>query len=95
MRARKTKDLKKALKKKGFVVDPEKDHHEYYVLTIDGVKQNIYTYFSHGKQEYSKSLMGQLKKQLKFQDTKDAEKFFDCPLTKEDYVELLRNSGSI
>lgn len=95
MKVRKTKDLKKVLLKKGFVLDPDTDHHNFFILTIDGKKQSIKTYFSHGKPEYGKSLMGQIKKQLKFQDTKKAEDFFDCPLTKEGYIKMLRENGEI
>ena len=38
MRTRKTKDIKKALGKKGFVLNPEKDHHNYYYLEVGGKK---------------------------------------------------------
>lgn len=89
MKQRKTKDLKKVLLKKGFELNPQKSHHEFYYLKIDGKKHNIYTYFSHGKKEYGSSLMSQLKKQLKFKNTKTAEDFFDCPFTKEMYIQMI------
>ncbi|MGE8535157.1 MAG: hypothetical protein ACN6OJ_11295 [Chryseobacterium sp.] len=55
MKARKVKDLMKVLKKKGFELNPEKDHHNFYYLMVDGKKSSIYTYFSHGKTEYATS----------------------------------------
>lgn len=95
MKVRKAKDLQKVLTKKGFVNYPEKDHHKFYYLEIDGIKQNIYTYFSHGLNEYVSSLMTKIKKQLKFEETNKAEDFFDCPMSKEQYIEMLTRSGNI
>lgn len=39
--------------------------------------------------------MGQIKKQLKFKETEKAEDFFDCPMTKEQYVAMLIELGEI
>ena len=95
MKPRKTKYLKKVLLKKSFAVFPEKKHHQFYYLVVNGVKQSIYTYFSHGKSEYSGFLMGQIKKQLKFPTSNQAEKYFDCPMSGDEYVELMRELGEI
>lgn len=97
MRSRKTKDIEKALTTKGFekISSKRKDHHQYYSLHINGKKTHIYTFLSHGAKEYPPTLMGKIKLQLRFVDSKDAEDFFDCPLTKEGYVDLLRKSGAI
>jgi hypothetical protein len=89
MKPRKSKDIQRVLLKKGFILEPNKDHHQFYYLEIDGVKQNVKTYFSHGKPEYDKFLMGQIKKQLKFIDNKSAEDFFDCPMTSDQYRSML------
>jgi predicted RNA binding protein YcfA (HicA-like mRNA interferase family) len=95
MKPRKTKDLYNTLLKKGFSSNPEKDHHKYLVLVIDGKKQNINTFFSHGTPEYGSNLMSKIKRQLKFEDTKLAEDFFDCPMSKEDYIKMLKKNGHI
>ena len=96
MKPRKAKAVKKILKKKGFVLNPNTgNHHEFYVLEIDGVKQNVKTFFSHGKSEVSRVIMGKMKKQLKFTDSTKAEDFFDCPLTKEMYIQMLRDEEVI
>lgn len=95
MKPRKTKDIQKVLEKKGFILDPSKDHHNFFYLVIDGKKQAIKTYLSHGEKEYDKYLMGQIKKQLKFNDSEKAEEFFDCPMTKEKYIEMLVELGEI
>jgi len=93
MKPRKTKYLKKVLKKKSFQSFPEKNHHQFYYLVVDGKKESVYTYFSHGKSEYDKKLMGAIKHQLKFPTSKDAENYFDCPMSGDQYVELLREIG--
>jgi hypothetical protein len=95
MKPRKTKDIQKVLKKKGFILDPSKDHHNFYYLVINGKKQAIKTYLSHGEKEYDKTLMSLIKKQLKFNDSIMAEEFFDCPMTKEQYIEMLIELGEI
>jgi predicted metalloprotease len=95
MKPRKTKDIQKVLLKKGFKIFPQKEHHEFYYLTINDVKQNIYTYFSHGKREYDKNLMGKIKNQLKFKSSDKAEDFFDCPMSKEQYIEMLVEDKTI
>jgi predicted RNA-binding protein len=95
MKPRKTKDLYNTLLKKGFSANPEKDHHKYLVLVIDGKKQNINTFFSHGTSEYGSGLMSKIKRQLRFEDTKLAEDFFDCPMSKEEYILMLKRNDHI
>ena len=95
MKPRKTKDIQKVLLKKGFSLYPKKEHHEFYYLTVNDIKYPVYTYFSHGKKEYSKNLMSEIKKQLKFTSMDDAEDFFDCPMSAEQYVDMLVEQGHI
>ena len=95
MKVRKARDLESVLKKKGFKLNPEKDHHRYFYLEINGEKQHSFTYFSHGLKEYDDNLMKMVKKQLKFGDTKSAEDFFDCPMSGEDYVKMLKGNNEI
>lgn len=95
MKPRKTKDLYATLLKKGFLANPDKDHHKYLVLVIDGKKQNINTFFSHGNSEYGSNLMSKIKRQLRFEDSKLAEDFFDCPMSREEYINMLRKNGHI
>ncbi len=95
MKPRKSKEIKKVLLDKGFIINPDKTHHAFFYLYVNGKKHNIYTYFSHNMGEYGHNLMGQIKKQLKFTDTSQAEDFFDCPMSGKDYIEMLKNNGSI
>ena len=95
MKVRKTKDLQRVLQEKGFVLDPEKAHHQFYFLVVDGQKTTIKTYFSHGLTEYGDPLMQLIKKQLRFSQTRQATDFFDCPMSGAEYVTLLRAAGEV
>ena len=95
MKPRKTKDPQRVLQAKGFTLYPEKSHHQFYYLVVDGQKTAVNTYFSHGLKEYGDPLMQLIKKQLRFRQTRQAEDFFDCPLTGEMYVALLREAGEL
>jgi predicted RNA binding protein YcfA (HicA-like mRNA interferase family) len=95
MKIRQAKQLEKTLKKKGFILNPESSHHKFYYLFYKGKKYPIHTYISHGLKEYSQNLMGEIKKQLKFDTTRNAERFFDCPMTAEEYYKMLKNNGEI
>ena len=97
MKVRKARDIVSALERKGFHKVKEKEHHKYYFLYVNEIKTNIYTYISHGKKskDYGKKLMNKIKNQLKFDDSNIAEDFFDCPFTKEMYVEMLKKKDLI
>jgi predicted RNA binding protein YcfA (HicA-like mRNA interferase family) len=99
MKIRKARDVIAVLKKKGFFIgegDGKPNHHTYYYLWIDGKKTAVYTYFSHkpGSDDLNNHIMKSIQKQLKFEtDTNTAEKFFDCPFTKENYAEMIKQKG--
>lgn len=84
---RKARDVAANLIKKGFVVD-EGDH-TFYRLFVDGKNTGIRTKISHGEKDIHDGLLAQMAKQ-----TKLAKKEFldlaDCPMTKAEYFELLR-----
>jgi len=95
MKSRKAKDLKKTLLKKGFEINPKQQHHESYYLIVNGKRSHIHTFFSHSLSDYGPSLMSKIKKQLKFSESNFAEKFFDCPMSKEEYIQMLNDSGEL
>jgi len=95
MKIRKARDIKSVLLRKGFASEPSKGHHNFYCLKIDGKEHAVYTYLGHGLKEYSAALMAQMKKQLKFRETEKAEDFFDCPLSSEEYIRMLKANGDL
>jgi hypothetical protein len=95
MKPRRCKDVARALVKKGFCLDPDKQHHQFYFLEVGGRREPIYTYLSHGTNEYGANLMSMIKRQLRFTDSADAEKFFDCAMSGDDYLAMLKKDGVI
>ena len=95
MKPRKTRELYNTLLKKGFYEDTIRSSHKFLILKIDGKKVNVKTFFSHGNKEYSPSLMSKIKNQLKFKSSNEAEDFFDCPMSEEDYIKMLRKNGTL
>ncbi len=93
MKTRKPCDIESVLLKKGFKLNPQKQGHKYFCLYKDGIKQGIFTKISHGKKEYDKHLMGQIKKQMKISDNQSLDDFFDCPMSKEQYLKMLEDNN--
>ena len=87
MKPRKTKELDKQLRKKGFVAN--KRDHTYYYLCYKGKKTSIYTKLSHSISEYSDNLLGQVARQLQLSNS-ELDGLFDCPFKYEDLIEKLK-----
>lgn len=89
----KTRDIEKALLAKGFQV--EQTHHEYFWFYYNGKRTHIKTRISHGKKEYGSNLISAIKKQLKLQSKQQIEDLLNCPMSEEDYIELLLSNGEV
>jgi hypothetical protein len=81
----------KALLKKGFLL-ADKDHH-YYEFWHDN-KMVARTHMSHNDQEIDNWLIGQMKRQCHL-EKKDFIDLINCPLSKDAYVDKLREAGII
>ena len=93
----KARDIQKALEKKGFQKKEGKRHMKY-ILHVNGKKKRVLTIFSRGrdKKKLGDDLIRRIMKQLHFDNDKDKFRdFVECPLTYEDYLELLREKGII
>lgn len=99
MRRRSVKDIEKALLAKGFekISSKQKSHHSFYYFIYKGKRSSINTYLSHGAKsnDYGVELMNKIKHQLKFQDSKIAESFLDCPFKEEQYIDMLEKMGEL
>jgi predicted RNA binding protein YcfA (HicA-like mRNA interferase family) len=95
MKIRSAAEIEKVLKKKGFEEQKSRKHHKWYVLMVDGKKSRVNTYLSHNGQDYGKKLMGEVKKQLCFDDTTKMEDYFDCTFSEADYKTMLMNNRRI
>lgn len=88
-------DSKKAyknLKKKGFI-DSESHScdHKYLDLFFEG-KYIGYTKLSHGSGDLTDYLIKQMSDQCKLSKQQFAD-LVNCPLSKDDYIEILRGKG--
>jgi len=92
MTAQKTRKIEQSLTSKGFVLDDT--HHRYFHLEINGEKQHIFTYFSHGQNELGAKLLAMMAKQLKLKK-KELDDLINCPLSKEDYIQILRKNQEL
>lgn len=96
MAVRKRRDVKRALKKKGFVQESKKRDHDFYFYVVCGEKTEIYTYVSRGKKyvDLSDNLIAAMSRQLKLTKAKFLE-LVDCPLTATGYRAFLEDEGHI
>ena len=89
--------LEQSLQKKGFKMDDKKDH-RYFHLVVNGKRPGISTKTSHGSKKY-KTLAGPLqsavKKQLKLDTSSQLKDFVDCPLSYENYLDILKEKGLV
>ena len=83
----KVRDVKKALTIKGF--REEKRDHWYYLFYHNGKKTNIYTKISYNQTDISKPLCSAMARQMKLAGNSEFEKFVECNLSGEKYLQLL------
>jgi predicted RNA binding protein YcfA (HicA-like mRNA interferase family) len=81
-----------ALQKKGFIKSDSKD--VYYRLYIGGKKTQIFTKISHGEREIHDGLLGAMARQVRL-TRKQFNELIDCPLQKEQYVQILVQANMV
>jgi predicted RNA binding protein YcfA (HicA-like mRNA interferase family) len=89
----KTNNLKKALKKKGFKEDNSR--HLKYTLYYEGKKTSIITVISHSHKEISAPLVKRIMAQLKFDNREQFNKYVECSMSEEQYVQMLKDKKVI
>lgn len=92
MTVRKARDIEKSLIRKGFKQEPR--DHRFFVLYIDGKRSSVNTHTSHCGQEINDYLIDCMKKQLSL-TKKQFLDLIDCPLSYEEYIQILRDLGRI
>jgi len=83
----KSRDVKRALKAKGFVEATKRDHW-YYFFYRDGKKSDIYTKISRSDTDLHDGLCSAMAAQIRLTDPQ-FRKFVDCVLTAEIYLRIL------
>jgi hypothetical protein len=87
------RDVAAALTRKGFV-ERENDH-TYYHFQHEGKDIGVFTMISHGEREIRAPLARKMRQQMRLETNADFERFVECPLSREDYEEILRKQGKI
>lgn len=80
------------LKKKGFVDSANKSNDHKYLELFHNGKFVLYTKLSHGKKDIDDHLIKQMSVQC-YLDKNDFMNLSNCPLSKEDYFEILDKKG--
>jgi len=80
--------------KKGFV--EEDSDHKYFYHEYNGKRTGIYTFTSHGSgyKIYNDNLISMMKKQLKLDTNSQAKDLFQCPMSGEEYNQILLKKKS-
>ena len=86
------RDVLKGLEKKGF--RRRDNDHTFLHLLIDGRKTPVFTKVSHGEKQLGDNLLAVMARQLRINGRQFRE-LIDCPLSQDEYVQLLREGGHI
>jgi len=87
------KNIISNLPKKGFEVDDT--HHIYFNHYYNGAATGISTYVSHSKKinDYSGFLLTSIRTQLKLDSNKQVCDLVNCPMSGDEYIEVLVAKG--
>lgn len=88
--------LASALLRKGFT-QGNKDH-KWYFHKYEGRETGVRTCLSHSKgkmRDIGDELARKIRQQLRFETRQQFDDFVSCPMTQEQYTQLLRNRGVI
>ena len=89
---RKTKVIRAALAKKGFIAADT--HHEMFWLVVEGKKTSVRTRISHGAKEYGDELLALVARQVGL-GKQELYRLIDCPMDGEKLKALLADRGRI
>ncbi len=92
MVARSTRQIRKALLRKGFV--EEQSHHIQFHFPHDGYVTDICTFLSHGSKDYGDALLAAMSRQLHLSKP-ELLQFIDCTMSGDDYLGLMRERGHL
>ncbi len=87
----KRQDVVKTLPKKGFT--KESRHHIYFYHRVGGKETGPFTKVSHSGKEISDSLITPMRKQLKLDTNRQVRELIECPMSRDDYTNFLKQKG--
>jgi hypothetical protein len=93
MASLKTKDIESALLRKGFRQD--NTHHKVFWLYDGELQTLVKTRISHGGSEYGDNLLAKMRQQLGLDTKAQLFELVKCPLSHQDYLNLLVKKGVV
>lgn len=87
------RDVEASLPKKGFERDDS--HHIYFNHRYQGKYTGAYTYVSHGMKSIGDSIIKQMKNQLRLNSSHQVVDLVKCPISSDQYVEILKSKGQL
>ncbi|MDD3999911.1 MAG: type II toxin-antitoxin system HicA family toxin [Bacilli bacterium] len=84
----KPKQLISSLTKKGFQ-EFEGGNHKKYIFFNGKVKTGIIVEISHDGKDIRKAMSGIIKREMKLDSNNQLQDFYNCPMTKEQYTQIL------
>lgn len=95
MSKHKTRKIVASLTKKGFSPKRGKSKHIKYTLFVEGKKTSVYTWISHGSDEYEDKILNVMRKELRLETNRELDDLIECPMSAEVLISLLKKRGAI
>lgn len=93
--ARNSREIDRALCAKGFAVREQKRHRRYFFYLGDGRKSGVSTSMSRtSRRSVGQGLVAFMAKDCRLTN-QEFERLIDCPLSQEQYENLLKDRGHI
>ncbi|HEX8407653.1 MAG TPA: hypothetical protein VF883_02235 [Thermoanaerobaculia bacterium] len=80
-----------ALLRKGFT--SRETHHTMFHFIHDGKDVGVSTKISQGEREIGIGLIKRMRAQMRLRTNVDFQRFVECPMTKDEYEQILREQG--
>jgi len=87
--------IESTLPKKGFVLDPAKQSHKYFMHEYNGKKTGAYAFTSRGTsyKTYGDELLKRMKAQLRLETLNEVKDLLLCPMDADAYNNKLIQKG--
>jgi predicted RNA binding protein YcfA (HicA-like mRNA interferase family) len=93
MRPFPAREVAAALARKGF--SERENDHTFYHYRYHGRDVGVSTKISHGEREIGIGLVKRMRAQMVLRSNAEFQRYVECPMSQEDYEQILREQGII